>query len=147
MQQAIFPLNNAWKWTIASDQHDSMLVFQVYLNGKKVSTAGIGDLGVLGAHVSWVRRKDGKTLARKPDSMEEELTLHVGGLITPTEEHVRWLDRKLKVGDEVRIRIVEDGAIDRPRSRERLDRSKELRTQKRYLRQLAKRFGWKIQTR
>ena len=132
---------------IASDPHDSMLVFQVYLNGKKVSTAGIGDLGVLGAHVSWVRRKDGKTLARKPDSVEEELTFHVGGLITPTEEHVRWLDRKLKVGDEVRIRIVEDGAIDRPRSRERLDRSKELRTQKRYLRQLAKRFGWKIQTR
>ena len=113
-----------------------MPVFQVYLNGKRVSTAGVGNLGVLGAHVSWVRR-----------SVEEELTLHVGGLITPTEEHVRWLDRKLKIGDEIRIVIVQDASVDRPRSRERRDRSAELRSQKRYVREMAKRFGWKIQTR
>jgi hypothetical protein len=124
-----------------------MPVFHVYLNGKKVSTAGVGDLGVLGAHVSWVRRKGEHTLAKKPESVEEELTLHVGGLITPTEEHVRWLDRGLKVGDEVRIKVVEAGAVDRPRRRERRDRSKELRSQKRYVKEMAKRFGWKIQTR
>src|SRR5262245_15683945 len=124
-----------------------MPVFHVYLNGKKVSTAGVGDLGVLGAHVSWVRRRGELTLAKKPESVEEELTLHVGGLITPREEHVRWLDRSLKVGDEVRITIAEDAAVDRPRSRERRDRTKELRSQKRYVREMAKRFGWKIQTR
>ena len=124
-----------------------MPVFHVYLNGKKVSTAGVGDLGVPGAHVSWVRRKGERTLAKKPDSVEEELTLHVGGLISPTEEHVRWLDCSLKVGDEVRIRVVADAPADRPRSRERRDRSKELRSQKRYVREMAKRFGWKIQTR
>ena len=124
-----------------------MPVFHVYLNGKKVRTAGVGDLGVLSAHVSWVRRKGERTLAKKPDSVEEELTLHVGGLITPTEEHVRWLDCSLKVGDEVRIRVVADAPVDRPRSRERRDRSKELRSQKRYVREMAKRFGWKIQTR
>jgi len=124
-----------------------MPVYHVYLNGKKVSTAGVGDLGVLGAHVSWVRRRGERTLAKKPESVEEELTLHLGGLITPREEHVRWLDRSLKVGDEVRITIAEDAAVDRPRSRERRDRTKELRSQKRYVREMAKRFGWKIQTR
>ena len=124
-----------------------MPVFHVYLNGKKVCTAGVGDLGVLGAHVSWVRRKGERTLSKKPDSVEEELLLHVGGLITPANEHVCWLDRKLDVGDEVRIRIVEDAAVDQPRSRERLDRAEQLRSQKRYVREMAKKFGWKVQTR
>ena len=123
-----------------------MPVFHVYLNGKKVSTAGVGDLGVLGAHVSWVRRKGKHSPAKKADGVEEELTLHVGGLISPAEEHVRWLDRDLKIGDEVRITIAEDSKVDRPRRRQRRDRSKELRSQKRYVREMAKRFGWKIQT-
>ena len=113
-----------------------MPVFHVHLNGKKVSTAGVGELGVLGAHVSWVRRA----------GQDAELTLHVGGLITPTQEHVRWLDRKLKVGDEVSIRVIEDAPIDRPRSRERSDHSKDLRAQKSYVKEMAKKFGWKIVT-
>lgn len=123
-----------------------MPVFHVYLNGKKVSTAGVGELGVLSAHVTWVRRKGKHVLAKKPDSVEEELTLHVGGLVTPREEHVRWLDRNLKTGDEVTIRVGEDAPVDRPRSRKRCDHSKELRSQKRYVREMAKRFGWKIKT-
>ena len=124
-----------------------MPVFHVHLNGKKVSTAGVGDLGVLTAIISWVRRKGEHTLAKKPDSVEEELTLSVGGLISPAEEHVRWLERDLKVGDEVRITVAENSKIDRPRSRKRRDRVEELRAQKRYVREMAKQFGWRIQTR
>ena len=124
-----------------------MPVFHVYLNGKKVSTAGVGHLGVLSAHISWVRRKGEHTLAKKPDSVEEELTLNVGGLISPAEEHVRWLDRDLKIGDEVRVTVAENSKVDRPRNRERRDLVKELRAQKRYVREMAKRFGWKVQTR
>jgi hypothetical protein len=111
-----------------------MPVFHVHLNGKKVSTAGVGELGVLNAHVGWVRRA-GEAAA---------MTLHVGGLITPTGEHVRWIDRKLKVGDEISIFVIEDAPIDRPRSRERRDHSKDLLAQKRYVKQMAKKFGWKI---
>ena len=122
-----------------------MPVFHVYVNGKKVSTAGVGDLGVLGAHVSWVRRKRDHTPAKKSDSMKE-ITLHVGGLTSPTQEHVRWLDCHLKIGDEVRITIAKDSKVDRPRSREPRDHAKELRSQKRYVREMAKKFGWKIQT-
>jgi len=124
----------------------AMPVFHVYLNGKKVSTAGVGDTGVLGAHVSWVRRKGEHTLSKKANGVEEELRLHVGGLITPAQEHVRWLDCDLKIGDEVRICVAEAAKVDRPRSRERRDHAKELRSQKRYVREMAKRFGWKIHT-
>jgi len=123
-----------------------MPVFHVYLNGKKVTTAGVGELGVLGAHVSWVRRRVQNTLAKKPDTLEEELALHVGGLVSPEQEHIRWLDRDLKIGDEVRITIAESARVARPQSRERRDRTKELRSQKRYVREMAKRFGWKIHT-
>lgn len=123
-----------------------MPVFHVYLNGKKVSTAGVGELGVLGTHVSWVRRNGEDTRSKKPDATEEELRLHVGGLITPREEHVRWVDKTLKVGDEVRIVVATDGTIDRPRSRERRDLVKEGRQQKEYVKDMAKKFGWKIQT-
>ena len=38
--------------TPGSVRGHTMPVFHAYLNGKKVSTAGVGDLGVLGAHVS-----------------------------------------------------------------------------------------------
>ena len=50
-----------------------------------------------------------------------KLSLDVRGLITPTEEHVKLLDRKLKVGDVVHVRVVEDAAVDPPRSRKRID--------------------------
>lgn len=123
-----------------------MPVFQVYLNGKKVSTAGVGDTGVVGAHVSWVRRRGERTRAKKAGSVEEELRLDVGGLITPADEHVRWVDRKLKIGDEIRVVIVEDAPVDRPRTRKRSDPVEDLRRQKRYVKDMAKRFGWRIQT-
>jgi hypothetical protein len=121
-----------------------MLVFHVYLNGKKVSAAGVGDIGVLSTHVTWVHRTQADMHVKMP---EEELTLHVAGLISPKGEHVRWLDRDLQVGDEVRITIAEAAKVDRARTRKRSDPAEDLRRQKRYVRQMANRFGWKIQTR
>ena len=121
-----------------------MPVFHVYLNGNKVSTAGVGDIGVLSAHVTWVRRTREDMHVKMP---EEELTLNVGGLISPKEEYVRWLDRELRVGDEVRITIADAAKVDRPRTRKRSDPVEDLRRQKQYVRQMAKRFGWKIRTR
>lgn len=122
-----------------------MPVFHVYLNNKKVSSAGVGDKGVLGAHVTWVRRRT-EVDTKKP-GLIEELNLHVGGLITGSEEHVGWMDRKLKIGDEIRIVIAGKGGIDKPRSRKKIDRAQELQAQKRYVKDMAKKLGWKIQTR
>src|SRR5262245_48853115 len=121
-----------------------MPVFHVYLNGRKLSTAGVGEDGVVTALVTWVRRTVEDTRSRKADSVEEALTLEVGGLVRPSKEHVDWVDRKLKVGDEVTIRVAQDGKVDQPCSRRTYEDSKELRLQKRYVREMAKKFGWRI---
>ena len=101
-----------------------MIAFEVHLNGRKLCTAGVGDHGVLTTNLAWVCRKGEHTRTRKPHSVEEEMTLDVGGLITPTEEHVRWQERTVRVGDEVRIKVIEVAAVDRPQRRERLTEAK-----------------------
>jgi DNA-directed RNA polymerase subunit E'/Rpb7 len=124
-----------------------MIAFHVYLNSKKVCTAGVPVTGVLSAHVTWVRRSGEQTHSKQSPGVKQELTMDVGGLITPTDEYVRWADgRALQVGDEVRIKIVEAERVDRPRIRKRSDPAKDLHQQKRYVREMAKRFGWKVQT-
>jgi hypothetical protein len=110
-----------------------MRAFEVALNGKKLCLAGIGDDGVLTTIVSWVTR------GGKGDSF-----LRVGGLITPVNEHVAWTEHKpLRVGDQVKIRVVEKSVVDEPAHR--AGPTKQLRSQKRYVRMMAKKFGWKIQ--
>jgi hypothetical protein len=113
-----------------------MRTFEVYLNGKKLCLAGIGDDGVLSAIATWVigKRKKG------------DMRLMVGGLISPTDEHVSWPDRKLRVGDEIRICIRETLSADTPKTRYRRDPDQELKAQKKYVRMMAKKLGWKIQT-
>jgi hypothetical protein len=57
-----------------------MIAFEVSLNGKRVCTAGVQDFGVLSAIVSWVRRRPAQS--RDGKTIEEELTVEVGGLVT-----------------------------------------------------------------
>jgi len=76
----------------------------------------------------------------------DDVSLHVSGLIVPRDEHVRWRRSSLRVGDEVRVKVVEAEVVDKPRRRYRSDPRKDLAAQKRYVREMAKKFGWKIQT-
>ena len=122
-----------------------MPVFHIYLNGKKLCTAGIDDTGVVAAHISWVRRRGEHTRSGKPNSVEEELRLEVGGNV-PEDQILRWVDRKLKIGDELRVVIVKDAPVDKPRKRQWPDPAQALRRQKRRIKAMAKKFGWKIQT-
>ena len=111
-----------------------MRAFEVFLNDKKLCLAGIGDDGVLSAIVNWVTR-----------GQAGDLFLEVGGLVSPNREHVKWVKQKpLRVGDEIRVRIVESSSPDRPSRKHRIDPAKELRSQKRYLRMMAKNLGWTI---
>ena len=88
-----------------------MRAFEVYLNGKKLCLAGIGDDGVLSAIVNWVTRRD-----------RGDLFLEVGGLISPTEEHVAWTSQKpLRVGDKIQVKIVERSTVDKPAKKHRTD--------------------------
>jgi protein involved in polysaccharide export with SLBB domain len=76
----------------------------------------------------------------------ESFHLHVGGLLIPGDEHVRWPDKNLSVGDEVRIKIVEAASVDEPTKRFPRDEKKRTKEAKRYVRRMAKKLGWTIQT-
>lgn len=114
-----------------------MATFKVHVNGKRVCTAGLLGDGVLGAHVSSVRRKG----SRKP----AELSLHIGGLDSSTGEHLVWHEAlPLQVGDEVRIKVSMDGRTDEPSARKKPDALADLRARKTYVRKMAKELGWKL---
>ena len=111
-----------------------MTAFAVYLNDKKLCVAGIGEDGVLDVIVDYVGGHVNQT------------SLSVGGLIS-SREHVRWLqDAALKMGDEVRVKVVESHSIDAPITRLPCDQveSPAPDQQKQYVREMAKKFGWTI---
>jgi hypothetical protein len=56
------------------------------------------------------------------------------------------VQKSLRIGDEVCIRVVETDSIDRPRRQKRRSAAEELREQKRYVRHFAKKLGWTIRT-
>ncbi|MCI0459986.1 MAG: nucleolar 14 family protein [Gemmataceae bacterium] len=85
-----------------------MIAFVVSVNGQRVCTIGIGDSGVLGAHVSW------SGLPGEP----ADLRLSFGGLDTRTDQHIRWPDPpEIKVGDAVTIQVIETDLVDPPTDR------------------------------
>ena len=91
-----------------------MIAFDVSLNGSSVCRAGVGERGVMTAMITWVTRSAQNTGAREPEGVEEELTLDVSGLIGGTNEHVRWVQSKLTLGDEILIRIKSLDSVDVP---------------------------------
>jgi hypothetical protein len=114
-----------------------MIAFEVSLNGKVVSTAGVKDFGVLTAILSWVRRRSDK--ARDGKTIEEELTFEVGGLDSHNpdlSEHLKWLSKALHVGDVVSIHIVDRDAVNLPKSRKRDDPKKIAKAKRRYYERL-----------
>jgi hypothetical protein len=113
-----------------------MKAFQVRLNGTKLCVAGLSEQGVLTAIVDYVSGYG-----------RDELALSVGGLISSKEEHVRWVERRaLQTGDEIQLKVIETESADRPKERHRRDPAAERKQQKRYVREMAKKFGWTITT-
>lgn len=116
------------------------------LNGQVLCTAGVGELGVLTAIVSWVRRNSALCPegVNKEEWSAEELNLSVGGSSALGEhghEFLDWIkEQALKVGDEMTIRILDQSKCDVPfrRRRESSDFVKEKKRE--YLETLKKEF-------
>lgn len=96
-----------------------MTCFEVSLNGKLVCTAGIKDVGMLLALVELSKRKP----KSKGQSNPDYLKLRVGGseINNGRLEQVDRLNRRIRVGDEIKIRIVEASRFDKPKRRESLE--------------------------
>jgi hypothetical protein len=91
-----------------------MFCFEVLLNGKKLCLAGVGESGVLSVMVSWVRPSP-KSPGKRGRRSDGQADLHVGGLFDPephVHAHARWVQRGLKPGDEVSIRLVHENDPD-----------------------------------
>ena len=97
-------------------------------------------------HDTLLGRREGRnTETRESGNIEEELTLNVSGLLSSKNEHVRWSESKVTIGDEVRVRIVSAESVDPPDNRSTEDPAADIGRQERYVEQMAKRFGWTIQ--
>lgn len=111
----------------------AMRAFEIYLNNRKLCSAGIGNDGVLSAIVNWVAGKSGDS------------HLYVGGLINPRNEHVSWVEHQpLAVGDEIKVKVVETGSVDDPKRKTPEETARSIEQQKDYARKLATRLGIKL---
>ena len=85
-----------------------MIAFVISVNGQRIGTIGVGDSGVLGAHVSWSGHSG------EPGNLD----LGIGGLDSRTDEHIRWPDPpEIKVGDTITIQVIETDTVDTPTDR------------------------------
>ena len=116
-----------------------MITLRVTHNATHVCTAGIGDLGVLTAIVTWVRR-DSPTM----HGFEEELTLEVGALHSPLSEHRSWLSPTIAAGDKIEIEILNDGQCDPPHKTWIMDKAERAEEEQDYVRTKAREWGWII---
>ena len=110
-----------------------MRAFEIYVNGKRLCLSGIGDDGVLTAMITHVI-----------GGGRNETHVRIGGLISPSEEHVRWAWKRLKTGDEVRLKVVSAASVDAPKERWRRDPRQDLKAEKAYVRQMTRKLGWQI---
>ena len=109
-----------------------MKAFRVRLNGKQLCIAGVGSDGVLTAIIDHVAGK------------RNEVGLNVGGLISSPEEFVTWRLLRLKVGDEVLVKICETASVDKPRKRHKPGSKEDEKNQKAYIRAMVKKWGWRL---
>lgn len=107
-----------------------MIAFEITLNGKRLCTSGIRQLGNLGAHLDWSRGPQVGP-ATGFEHEDELLQLTVAGVnvrYKPRKspqlkrgfryaESLEWTACKLRSGDEVTIRVVNVARVDRPRKR------------------------------
>jgi hypothetical protein len=110
-----------------------MIAFEVTVNGKKVCTAGVRKFGDLCAYLDW---RCGPQVAPSTGFQHDHelLQLTVAGVNVSYKprkspelkrgfkytESLEWAARRIRAGDEVAIRVVEVGRVDRPRKRRRL---------------------------
>jgi hypothetical protein len=98
-------------------------LFEVAINGRKACTSGIAGYGVVNVILSRVKRNPARypgarnVRFNKADWAKEELHVQVGGLdVNGIDEHLHWLKRTLKPGDEIAVKVLAEGVADKPKS-------------------------------
>jgi hypothetical protein len=84
-----------------------MIAFEIYVNGRKLCTAGTDGLSTVTAGAGFI-------LPKQPPGAEPVLHLTVGGASVKPARVVTWGQHKLRVGDEVTIRVVDTPEVEAP---------------------------------
>lgn len=124
-----------------------MFALEVFHNGTKVSTAGVGRYGVLSAGISWVSHEPEKLAewAKEGEQVKSpSITLNVGGISVERLAHVDWPMPEVKLGDEVIVRLREVNEVDEPKLEHSLEPDSKGVDQKEYVRRMAKELGWQV---
>jgi hypothetical protein len=103
------------------------LRFQVLINGRQACVSGMDGYGVLSAVLSRVKRSPkaypGKNKhplkIGKAEWSKERIEFDVGGLDSIADQHLHWLKRDLRIGDEIVIRVLSGGKHDAPKGQHR----------------------------
>lgn len=103
------------------------LRFQVLINGRRACVSGMDGYGVLSVVLSRVKRNPkaypGKNKhphkMTKAEWSRESIEFSVGGLDSIADQHLHWLRRDLRIGDEVAIKLLAAGQYDAPKGRHR----------------------------
>jgi hypothetical protein len=106
------------------------LCFEVQVNDEQPIVAGMAGIGVLTAIVAYASARD-------------ELDVQVGGLVGHSDsgnEHVDWIERDLKPGDRVIVRIVDSSEPTPPTRRHREEPGFEAAEERRYYELLKKKY-------
>ena len=100
-----------------------MICLEVSVNGVPLCTAGVAAPGQVGAFVAWVLRHSQEDLSGTPGTADETMSVSVTGQVWQPLEFLSWPYSRLKVGDEVAVRVVEREHADAPTARRRHDRA------------------------
>jgi hypothetical protein len=115
-----------------------MLAFAIYINGRKSCTIGLNEPGVVTTNLTWVRgQKESKQEA-------DDLFAMASGLVSRTGTHLTWIQRQIKIGDVIEIKIIEAEDISKPKFKRRETAATRTKRTKSYVRRTAESFGWTI---
>jgi len=108
-----------------------MLCFEVQVNGEGPIIAGAENISVLTFIGTYV-------------ASHQDITLQVGGLVSVSKsdnEHIDWLHRSLKVGDQIVVRVVDATQASEAVAHERTDPDFVEKQKREYFEQLKKEYG------
>lgn len=95
-----------------------VIAFKVELNGQALGTAGADDLSVLSAIITAVGKLGANSRGARHREDHYDVELTVGGLTSRAEglpdEHLDWIERTLKPGDVVTVKVLEASIADAP---------------------------------
>jgi hypothetical protein len=111
-----------------------MRAFEIQLNGKRLCVAGLEE-GMLLFGLACTENKHGR----------RGVALNATGLMLLIQESVRWQRRTLRMNDEVRVKIVETSKADRFAVMQKAPHDPR-KYENKYVRRMAKEFGWTIQS-